>query len=225
MPDSGMLPHWAAPCAPATPLTTGCDRATTLNLPPGRGTCPGCHPTPATLLLPPGRRWCLGCPWGKPGAAAARATAGRGRRQAAAGLALTLAAPRAASGSQGGSSYGAGAHRQADFEPRCAEILGQVRAELGKDIVIFDRPVDRALLPDYYRVVTKPMDLGKIARKLEAHAYGAPQEFCTVRAPGRAAGCCVRGLCDSRAHSAPRRPCAARALARMEALSATRCTR
>ena len=87
-----------------------------------------------------------------------------------------------------------------------------MRAELGKDIVIFDRPVDRALLPDYYRVVTKPMDLGKIARKLDAHAYGAPQEFCTARALARVVGL-ISSLQGSkaRAHSTPQKTCTAHA--------------
>lgn len=88
-----------------------------------------------------------------------------------------------ASGSQGGSSFGAPRHT--NFEKTCATILKKVKEELGKDTVIFDRAVDRALLPDYYRVVTKPMDLGRIGKKLERHEYSAPQDFCEVRRAGR----------------------------------------
>ena len=91
---------------------------------------------------------------------------------------MRRAALPTASGSQGGSSFGAPQHT--NFEKTCATILKKVKEELGKDTVIFDRAVDRALLPDYYRVVTKPMDLGRIGKKLERHEYSAPQDFCEV---------------------------------------------
>lgn len=42
---------------------------------------------------------------------------------------------------------------------------------------IFTGPVDANLYPDYYKIITQPMDLAEIRRKVEANEYPTPQFF------------------------------------------------
>ena len=59
----------------------------------------------------------------------------------------------------------------ADWRARATAVLAQVRSALGANAWIFDKPVDGAAVPDYYTVITSPMDLGTVASKLEGEAY------------------------------------------------------
>ena len=47
----------------------------------------------------------------------------------------------------------------------------------------FNHPVEAQLVPDYYNVVKKPMDLGTVQSKLQRKQYTMPGEFYSVR-PG-----------------------------------------
>ncbi|XP_047318683.1 transcription factor GTE12 isoform X2 [Impatiens glandulifera] len=60
---------------------------------------------------------------------------------------------------------------------QCSSILKQLRSHpYGW---IFNQPVDPVKLniPDYFSIVTKPMDLGTVLAKLEKHAYSSAEEF------------------------------------------------
>ncbi|KAL3142521.1 hypothetical protein ABBQ38_002843 [Trebouxia sp. C0009 RCD-2024] len=57
-------------------------------------------------------------------------------------------------------------------------MVDQVRTSLGSHFApFFDRPVDSKLVPDYYSVIKRPMDLGTLKQKLHDGHYGAPQQF------------------------------------------------
>lgn len=45
----------------------------------------------------------------------------------------------------------------------------------------FNHPVEAQLVPDYYNVVKKPMDLGTVQSKLQRKQYTMPGEFYAVR--------------------------------------------
>lgn len=67
-------------------------------------------------------------------------------------------------------------------------MVDQVRTSLGSHFApFFDRPVDSKLVPDYYSVIKRPMDLGTLKQKLHDGHYGAPQQFAEVASPGLAA--------------------------------------
>lgn len=60
-------------------------------------------------------------------------------------------------------------------------MVDQVRTSLGSHFApFFDRPVDAKLVPDYYSVIKRPMDLGTLKQKLHDGHYGAPQQFAEV---------------------------------------------
>lgn len=60
-------------------------------------------------------------------------------------------------------------------------MVDQVRTSLGSHFApFFDRPVDANLVPDYYSVIKRPMDLGTLKSKLHDGHYSAPQHFAEV---------------------------------------------
>ena len=60
-------------------------------------------------------------------------------------------------------------------------MVDQVRTSLGSHFApFFDRPVDAKLVPDYYSVIKRPMDLGTLKQKLHDGHYSAPQQFAEV---------------------------------------------
>lgn len=60
-------------------------------------------------------------------------------------------------------------------------MVDQVRTSLGSHFAqFFDRPVDSKLVPDYYSVIKRPMDLGTLKSKLHDGHYSAPQQFAEV---------------------------------------------
>lgn len=54
-------------------------------------------------------------------------------------------------------------------------ILNEMRGQ--PDTELFAHPVSSKNVPDYYNIVTRPMDLQKIREKLHDHAYHAREEF------------------------------------------------
>ena len=54
-------------------------------------------------------------------------------------------------------------------------------------------PVNSAQVPDYYTIVTQPMDLGKIQVRLNGDHYTSPKDFCEVCSPSV---CVVCRLCS-----------------------------
>ncbi len=75
-------------------------------------------------------------------------------------------------------------------------MVDQVRHSLGPSAPIFDRPVDGRLVPDYYNVIKKPMDLGTLKQRLHEGYYSTPQQFAEV---SKSAFClaCVLTFCYS----------------------------
>ena len=69
---------------------------------------------------------------------------------------------------------------QPPFYRKCLDILEQVIQDLGKDAEVFEKPVNEALVPDYYTIVKVPMDLGTIKDKLKNGKYSHPKEFAEV---------------------------------------------
>ena len=59
-------------------------------------------------------------------------------------------------------------------------MVDQVRASLGPSAPIFDRPVDGRMVPDYYVVIKKPMDVGTVKQRLQEGYYSTPQQFAEV---------------------------------------------
>lgn len=60
-------------------------------------------------------------------------------------------------------------------------MVDQVRTSLGSHFApFFDRPVDSKIVPDYYSVIKRPMDLGTLKSKLHDGHYSAPQQFAEV---------------------------------------------
>jgi Bromodomain len=70
-----------------------------------------------------------------------------------------------------------------EFEDKCLEILEGLRGELGEHAFIFFKKVDAKLVPDYYKVIRKPMWLDRIRANLQSHAYTSPQDFYDVSLP------------------------------------------
>jgi len=62
-----------------------------------------------------------------------------------------------------------------EWENRCREVLKQVKKALGPDMPVFFNAVKESVLPDYYRVVKKPIFLEDVERKLENGEYTSPQ--------------------------------------------------
>ena len=69
---------------------------------------------------------------------------------------------------------------QDEFVDKCSRMVDQIRRNLGNNAPIFDRPVDPKLVPDYYAVIRKPMDLGTLKTKLHRGDYSTPQQFAEV---------------------------------------------
>ena len=72
-----------------------------------------------------------------------------------------------------------GAPPPADWLERCREMLLSVMKNLGNSVGIFDRPVDPAVVLDYYKVVKTPMDLGTMLQKVNQGEYNRPADFAT----------------------------------------------
>eukprot|EP00884_Botryococcus_braunii_P003225 jgi/Botrbrau1/12903/Bobra.0299s0018.2 len=79
--------------------------------------------------------------------------------------------------SLGGSAWNAGT----DFRDRCLRICDAVKVALGPDAITFEFPVDAAVVPDYYNIITEPICFQEIRRKLALGAqpggYRTPQDF------------------------------------------------
>mmetsp|Transcript_2965 Transcript_2965/g.7772 ORF Transcript_2965/g.7772 Transcript_2965/m.7772 type:complete len:382 (+) Transcript_2965:68-1213(+) len=65
----------------------------------------------------------------------------------------------------------------AHWVAKCREVLNKVMKSMGPDVKVFYDRVSPAILPDYYRVITKPIFLCDIESKLNTGEYQAPQEF------------------------------------------------
>ncbi len=76
------------------------------------------------------------------------------------------------------SGYSAGDN----WKDKCLDILRAVLGVIPADSrFIFDRPVDQRLVPDYYTIIKRPMDLGTITHNLQTGKYDGPLQFCEVR--------------------------------------------
>ncbi|KAK9826623.1 hypothetical protein WJX74_006433 [Apatococcus lobatus] len=65
-----------------------------------------------------------------------------------------------------------------DFQEKCFGMLRQVKARLASESAWFAVPVSSVQVPDYYTIITQPMDLGKIEQRLRADHYSSPKDFC-----------------------------------------------
>ena len=67
----------------------------------------------------------------------------------------------------------------ANFLAKCRDVTKKVRYSLGKlGEKVFGPPVDAKLIPDYYRVIPKPISISQIEAKLDGPgAYTSPEEF------------------------------------------------
>eukprot|EP00891_Asterochloris_glomerata_P002951 jgi/Astpho2/2951/fgenesh1_pg.00050_%23_182_t len=73
------------------------------------------------------------------------------------------------------SGYSAGDN----WKDKCLDILRAVLGVIPADSrFIFDRPVDQRLVPDYYTIIKRPMDLGTITHNLQTGKYDGPLQFC-----------------------------------------------
>eukprot|EP00983_Pelagomonas_calceolata_P066394 1149012-Pelagomonas_calceolata.AAC.5 len=63
----------------------------------------------------------------------------------------------------------------AHWVAKCREVLNKVMKSMGPDVKVFYDRVSPAILPDYYRVITKPIFLCDIESKLNTGEYQAPQ--------------------------------------------------
>ncbi|CAD7697332.1 unnamed protein product [Ostreobium quekettii] len=68
------------------------------------------------------------------------------------------------------------AHR-GSFVQDCLGIIEQIEQDLGKNAYIFNKPVNRMVVPDYYDIVKNPMDLGTLRENLLGGKYAHPEEF------------------------------------------------
>ena len=67
------------------------------------------------------------------------------------------------------------------FYRKARGIVRGVYASMKEMRIWFDHPVEANVVPDYYKVIKSPMDLGTIEKKLGRKAYSTPAEFRTVR--------------------------------------------
>mmetsp|Transcript_19363 Transcript_19363/g.53948 ORF Transcript_19363/g.53948 Transcript_19363/m.53948 type:complete len:421 (-) Transcript_19363:278-1540(-) len=81
--------------------------------------------------------------------------------------------------SPSGTVTSSGAPPPSDWLERCREMLLSVMKHLGNSVAIFDRPVDTTVVPDYYKVVKTPMDLGTMLQKINEAEYSRPADFAT----------------------------------------------
>ena len=65
------------------------------------------------------------------------------------------------------------------FEPSVIEQA--CWTEFGDLIIYFNEPVKTAVVPDYYKVIKQPRDLGSIKKKLQRKQFESPQQFKDVR--------------------------------------------
>ena len=94
------------------------------------------------------------------------------------------------------SGYSAGDN----WKDKCLDILRAVLGVIPADQrFIFDRPVDQRLVPDYYNIIKRPMDLGTITHNLQTGKYDGPLQFCEVRQGTHMCSCvCWAGeLCQT----------------------------
>jgi len=64
-----------------------------------------------------------------------------------------------------------------EWVSKCREVLQKVLSALGRDRAVFYDPVNPQILPDYYRVIQKPIFLGQVEKKLIQRQYDSPQGF------------------------------------------------
>ena len=53
--------------------------------------------------------------------------------------------------------------------------------EFGDIVIYFNEPVKTSVVPDYYKVIKEPRDLGTIKKQLQRKQYDHPQQFYDVR--------------------------------------------
>ena len=61
--------------------------------------------------------------------------------------------------------------------PTLSEHLQACWTEFGDLIIYFNEPVKTAVVPDYYKVIKQPRDLGSIKKKLQRKQFESPQQF------------------------------------------------
>lgn len=107
-----------------------------------------------------------------PGAAAAHAVAGK--RAAPMGAAAALDHPNKKQ-----RILDQRRQRVRDIFKQCKSILAQLKKNTNAHI--FAAPVDpeRSGAKDYYKIITKPMDMGTVGKKLEKNQYTSPLDFAT----------------------------------------------
>lgn len=62
-----------------------------------------------------------------------------------------------------------------DLSP-CMTVIGEL--EVSDDAWPFLFPVNTKQFPTYRKIISKPMDIASIKKKLESGAYGTREEFC-----------------------------------------------
>lgn len=67
-----------------------------------------------------------------------------------------------------------------NFSSKCLKILDEVNKDLGRGAIFFAAPVNKIEVPDYYNIITNPMDLGTIRKKLIGNKYESPKDFADV---------------------------------------------
>ena len=60
-------------------------------------------------------------------------------------------------------------------------------------MIYFNEPVKTSVVPDYYKVIKEPRDLGTIKKQLQRKQYDHPQQFYDVRPPRVCTGQRVSG--------------------------------
>lgn len=63
------------------------------------------------------------------------------------------------------------------FESKCLQIIQACWVEFGEQIIYFNEPVKTSVVPDYYKVIKEPRDLGTIKKKLQRKQYDNPQQY------------------------------------------------
>lgn len=63
------------------------------------------------------------------------------------------------------------------FEGKCLQIVQACWVEFGELIIYFNEPAKTSVVPDYYRVIKEPRDLGTIKKKLQRKQVDSPQQF------------------------------------------------
>ena len=75
-----------------------------------------------------------------------------------------------------------------EFQRKGQDMVRKLLRSLKSLALWFDHPVEVKLVPDYYTIVKKPMDLGTVNSRLTRKEYSSPSEFFAVR-PSRSQLC------------------------------------